>query len=275
MNSISWVTLSTTFLLLSFHEEVPVWLLKFSWQTLPQFSSLNAKFRVVGQFAFEQTPLGCFSSAAGCDRASPPLHTLLPPRTLRMLWQKLGLPACSSHACGAGGSSDPSQGGSWAEAAQGSQQSLSRDPVLPKPIHPSRSSSRDLSGDPRGHCPVQLSPPKHRDGGHLPAPGWICLQFCRVDRGGCGHGHQRLGGDLRLHHYHLQENGWAGIQGAMGRLCHGYRALSLQAPRGHPHTARWVCPTSPSPWSLVQSSAGAAATGGEAPSASSAQEMVH
>lgn len=89
-----------------------------------------------------------------------------------------------------------------------------------------------------GSSPAQLTSSRHRHGGHLPAPGWICLQFCRVDRGGSGNGHQWLGGDLWLHHYHLQENGWAGIQRAVGRLCHGYRSLSLQAPRGHPHPAR-------------------------------------
>lgn len=138
-----------------------------------------------------------------------PLHTLLPLGRSGCSGRSWGSPLAPPMRCGAGGSSDPSQGRSWAEAAECLQQSLSRDLVLPNPIPLLRQpgSSRAAPLTPRGHCPVQLSPLKDRDGGHLPAPGWICLQFRRVDRGGCGHSHQRLGGDVRLHHHHLQENG--------------------------------------------------------------------
>lgn len=51
---------------------------------------------------------------AACDRASPPLHTPLPPDALA----EVGAPPLLLPCCGAGGSSDPSQGGSWAEAAE-------------------------------------------------------------------------------------------------------------------------------------------------------------
>lgn len=210
--------------------------------------------------------------------------------SLRWAGRSWGSPLAPPMHCRAGGSSDPSQGGSWAEAAR-----CVLGDLFPPKSSPSRS---QLAAGPSSTCPALprtapqpplpklcpcspaqlVGPGPHRNGGHLPAPGWICLQFHRVDRGGGGDRHQRLGGDVRLHHHHLQENGWAGLQGAVGRLRHGDRPLSLQAPRGHPHLARYVSSSAPSsllPQGAALCSPAVGWNAGEAPSASSAPEMVH
>lgn len=75
-----------------------------------------------------------------------PLHTLLPLGRSGCSGRSWGSPLAPPMRCGAGGSSDPSQGRSWAEAAECLQQSLSRDLVLPNPIPPAPAAGISPSG---------------------------------------------------------------------------------------------------------------------------------
>lgn len=189
------------------------------------------------------------SRPPGCPpRSGPSLHAPGPARPGPATDARVGAPLRSSHGAGPEAALTPPRG-----RGRSVPPSAARGPLPASPV-PAARSSRQLRVPARSapSLPAPLSPsrpasPARRHGGHLPAPGRVCLQLHRVDRGGGGHRHQRLGGDLRLHHHHLPQDGRAGLQGAVGRLRHGDGPLPLQAAGGHPHPARYAARLSSRP----------------------------